>query len=290
MKTIKEKISIILARNGWMEHIWHLLFKLHLDATSKKSWGGVIRTKAAETRNYYKNNRRRIVKVISLLSDQRSKEIYRNQIKYRSTYKRKYSKPYNISNQYFPDDIIRLKRNETFIDCGAFVGDTVKKFEKKTKGNYVKIVCFEPDLENFKRLRKNTYRNEDIVIYNQGCWKENTVLKFDNIGSTSSAVSDAEDAIEIQVCSLDRMSDCLDASFIKMDIEGAEYNALLGAEEIIKKNRPVLAVCIYHSDEDMLRLPEMISAMCKDYFFYVRQHSFLPLETVFYAVPFERGI
>ena len=95
------------------------------------------------------------------------------------------------------------------------MGDTVKKFEKKTKGNYVKIVCFEPDLENFKRLRKNTYRNEDIVIYNQGCWKENTVLKFDNIGSTSSAVSDAEDAIEIQVCSLDRISDCLDASFIR---------------------------------------------------------------------------
>ncbi len=151
-------------------------------------------------------------------------------------------------------------------------------------------MCFEPDTDNFNRLRKNTRHSRDIAVYNQGCWNENAVLKFDNIGSTSSAVSDAEDSVEIQVCSLDSIPDCFDASFIKMDIEGAEYNALLGAEEIIRKNRPVLAVCIYHSDEDLMRIPELLAAMCKDYFFYVRQHSFLPLETVFYAVPYERGI
>ncbi len=91
-----------------------------------KSRGGGIRTKVSDTKSYFLNNRKRLVKVIGLLSDQRSKEIYRNQIKYRSTYKRTYSKPYNINNQYFPDDIIRLRYDETFIDCDAFVDDTVK--------------------------------------------------------------------------------------------------------------------------------------------------------------------
>ena len=145
------------------------------------------------------------------------------------------------------------------------------------------MLASSDDLENFKRLRKNTYRNEDIVIYNQGCWKENTVLKFDNIGSTSSAVSDAEDAIEIQVCSLDRISDCLDASFIKMDIEGAELEALKGAEQIIRNFKPKLAICAYHKPEDLYTLPELIKSFRDDYVFYLRHYTDTLYETVLYA-------
>ena len=83
---------------------------------------------------------------------------------------------------------------------------------------------------------------------------------------------------------LDDVPECQDVTFLKMDIEGAEWDTLHGATNIIEKNKPTLAICIYHSDEDMLRIPEFIQSKWPEYKLYVRQHFFLPLETVLYAV------
>ena len=94
-------------------------------------------------------------------------------------------------------------------------------------------------------------------------------------------VSDEENMEKIRVCSLDCTPECESASFIKMDIERSEFNAIKGARDIIMRNRPVLTISIYYSDEDMLRIIELIMSMCTNYSFYVRQHSFLPIETIF---------
>ena len=78
--------------------------------------------------------------------------------------------------------------------------------------------------------------------------------------------------------------ECRNATFIKMDIEGSEYNALLGGQEVICNNKPKLAICIYHSDEDMLRLIELIHDMVPEDSLFIRQHSNSICETVLYAV------
>ena len=83
---------------------------------------------------------------------------------------------------------------------------------------------------------------------------------------------------------IDNVEDCRDATFIKMDIEGSEYEALIGAQNTIKKNRPKLAICIYHSDEDMLRLIELIANWDLGYKFYIRHHAQKISETVLYAI------
>lgn len=71
-----------------------------------------------------------------------------------------------------------------------------------------------------------------------------------------------------------------------MDIEGAELNALKGAEKTIIKYKPKLAICIYHSNQDMVLIAEYIHNLIPDYKIYIRQHSLYPsaAETVLYAL------
>ena len=87
---------------------------------------------------------------------------------------------------------------------------------------------------------------------------------------------------------IDHCKECQDATFIKMDIEGSELMALKGAQQIILRNRPLLAICIYHSDEDMLAIPEWMCLNLNDYKYYCRHHSYYKEETIIYAIPYER--
>ena len=80
-----------------------------------------------------------------------------------------------------------------------------------------------------------------------------------------------------------------DAGFIKMDIEGAERNALIGAKNTIIKNKPVLTVCIYHKPEDFFDIPLLIEETVPgEYEYYVRQYRYGQSETVLYAMPRSR--
>ena len=72
-------------------------------------------------------------------------------------------------------------------------------------------------------------------------------------------------------------------SFVKMDIEGAELEALIGAKDIIKKFKPKMAISIYHKPEDIITLPSIIMEYCDDYRFMLRHYSSTLSETVLYA-------
>ena len=73
-------------------------------------------------------------------------------------------------------------------------------------------------------------------------------------------------------------------TFIKLDVEGAEYEALLGAQNTIKKNRPKLAISIYHKPQDIFELPELIMSIRDDYRMYLRHYQLSPNETILYCV------
>jgi hypothetical protein len=72
-------------------------------------------------------------------------------------------------------------------------------------------------------------------------------------------------------------------SFIKMDVEGSESNALLGAEEIIKNLKPKLAISVYHKDDDLAKIPLLIHEIVPEYKFYLRHHTSAPVDTILYA-------
>ena len=73
-------------------------------------------------------------------------------------------------------------------------------------------------------------------------------------------------------------------TFIKMDVEGAELESLKGAEKTIRRDKPKLAICIYHKPEDMWTIPLYIKELVPEYKLYIRHHSSGVCETVLYAV------
>ena len=77
----------------------------------------------------------------------------------------------------------------------------------------------------------------------------------------------------VSVTRLDDVPVCSEATWIKMDIEGAEMQALAGAKDTILRNHPRLTICIYHSDEDMLRIPEYIHNLVPEYKLYIGHHT-----------------
>ncbi len=138
-----------------------------------------------EEREYFKENRRQILKNLSYLSDDESKECYKQIIKYRCTHKAEQA-PRNSGQSYFVEPIIRFSDHEVFIDGGGFVGDTVKEFYRLVHGRYRRIVSFEPDTYNYKMLSKIKYKNFYAVC--SALWNSSTTLKFFNNMSVGSKV------------------------------------------------------------------------------------------------------
>lgn len=250
--------------------------------------------------SFVKENIHRLEAVYERLADEKSKKIYRCLLNYRIT-----KSPVWLDqirdcvdreeNQYFDRDILSgYSFSEGFVDAGAYVGDTVARFFSRFpeyKGSYY---CMEAGTKAYERLCKTVDKmgRKKIYTYQYAVWDEKGTLKFDTTtfgDGGGSRVSEEGETVDCDL--LDHLLAGKDIGFIKMDIEGAEKKALSGAKTLIKRCRPILAVCIYHRPEDFFDIPETILNMAKDeYSFYVRQYRYGQSETVLYAMPKSRKI
>lgn len=189
-----------------------------------------------------------------------------------------------VPNQYF-SDMISFDDNEAFVDCGAYTGDTILKFTDKVNGKYSRIYAFEPDDANYDMLRKTIDENHmhDVHLIKKGCWSKKGKLSFVSKGGMSSISSEVIDDF-IDVDTIDNVVNGEKVSYIKMDIEGAELETLIGAKNTIVKDRPKLAICVYHKPEDLITIPQFIYSIVPEYKFYLRHHQLISWETVLYAV------
>ncbi|MBD5531542.1 MAG: FkbM family methyltransferase [Lachnospiraceae bacterium] len=226
---------------------------------------------------------------IKFLEDEKSVIQYKGIIKARQT--RRFADVPTASLkklpcQYFDTEIIPITDNYVFVDGGAWVGDSIYWFKKKLGGQ--KIISFEPGDRQFARLCERYGKDEKIILKKAGLWSSSGKLMFENseAGGDARIVADgnSRDCVGIPVVSIDELEECRDASFIKMDIEGSEQEALKGAEETIRRNHPILAICLYHSNEDMVHIPKWLHDHFPEYKFYFRHYSFDLTESVFYAV------
>lgn len=189
---------------------------------------------------------------------------------------------------YFDPDIIRLREGEMFVDAGALNLDTSLRFMEECQNCHVqnyKIHAFEPDAASYERCRKmlKTMPDAAIRLYQAGLWSEDTTLYFEETGNAASRIAKEKTGTSIKAVALDN---CVSepVTFIKMDIEGAELEALKGSREIIKKYRPRLAISAYHKKEDLVELPSYIKELVPEYKLYIRHYSNAGVETVLYAV------
>lgn len=182
-----------------------------------------------------------------------------------------------------------MSDGEVFIDGGGYTGDTVQQFidtAKKEKAKFKRIVVFEPDETNCALIRKFFGKREDVTIIQKGLSDKEKTLSFEGSGvGFREAVRGSDNVVQVPVINIDAVPECADATWIKMDIEGSEMDALHGAREVILRNKPKLTISIYHSDEDMIRIAEYVHELVPEYKLYIRHHSQSRSETVLYAIP-----
>lgn len=186
--------------------------------------------------------------------------------------------------QYFPKGIIELSDREVFVDGGAYTGDTLLTFLRLTGGKSARCCAFEPEAATAARLAATVEKRglQSVTVHNKGLWSAPATLPFAAWHGTSASAVSGEGEVSVEADTIDRAAP--DATFIKLDIEGAELEALKGAAETIKRNRPKLAVCVYHKPGDLFEIPLFLKSLAPEYRFYLRQHQPVACETVLYAV------
>ncbi|MBI5743862.1 MAG: FkbM family methyltransferase [Elusimicrobia bacterium] len=185
--------------------------------------------------------------------------------------------------QYFPKEIINLSGREVFVDGGAYTGDTLLTF-LRLAGGCAGCYAFEPDPANAARLAATVAKRglRGITVVNKGLWSAPATLPFAAWHGTSASAVSGTGGFSVEADTIDRAAP--DATFIKLDIEGAELEALKGAAQTIRRNRPKLAVCVYHRPADLFEIPLFLKSLAPEYRFYLRQHQPVACETVLYAV------
>ena len=205
----------------------------------------------------------------SHLADEQSRKVFENIIRFQITGDLNYC--FNCESEKDEAfEILNLGDNESFLDLGAYRGDTVDEFLKYTK-SYKKIVAVEPDTRTFKKLQLNCEYLENCITLNNAIWSENCVLTFDgNKGRGASAQSQGEEKNAICVDYITEKYG--DFSYLNIDIEGAESEMLKGAC-LTLANRPKICMAVYHKSEDIFALVNKIKEINSDYKIYLRHHK-----------------
>ncbi len=201
-----------------------------------------------------------------------------------------------VKEQYFClPEFLCFDSNEVFVDCGAFVGDTIEQFINSHHGIFKKIYAFEPGENQFNSLciRKRRLINEWALNENQidcifaGVSDINSIGKIEFtennlIGTRVIESSDGENSA-IHIYKLDSKIENDKVTFLKADIEGYEMKMLRGAENLIKNNKPKLAISIYHKPQDLFEIALYIKNLVPEYKIAIRQHAIQLMDTVLYC-------
>ena len=218
-----------------------------------------------------------------LLEDDKSKQILLERIRCYIT-----SEPITSSgekNQYFDPELISLRQDEIFVDGGMYTGDTTQSFLQFSNRKYKHYYGFEPDQANFLAASNRLTGQPGITLVQKGLWSCEQQFPFNGSLASSSRLDDGAGRDLVEVTALDTFfQDKEPPTFIKMDIEGAELEALKGAEGLIRKYKPKLAICAYHRPEDVYKLPELVKSFRDDYKFYLRHYTDTIYETVLYGI------
>ncbi len=199
--------------------------------------------------------------------------------------------PINTKDRYFPDFICKLLReDETFLDAGAYLGEICLRFDSITGGQYSSLIAIEADPENYAQLhsrlanlRSITSKNILILNFALGCNDESANYcselgigaRLFSAGSTS-----------VRCCRLDDLD--INYSFAKLHLEGGELDAIAGALKSLKRNRPILAITVYHSVDGLFRIPLLLMDELTNYQFFLRAHAWSGTGLVLYGIPEER--
>jgi FkbM family methyltransferase len=183
---------------------------------------------------------------------------------------------------YFEPDTMPLTDHEILVDGGAYDGDTVREFNARTGGKYDHIHAFEIDPANTGVFAFKTQDINNVTLHSVGLWNEKTEMGIECHQDNGSHI-DKTSAIMVPFDAMDNM-DLGAVSLIKLDVEGAENQALQGARKLIANHKPKLAICAYHKPDDFQTLLDTLSGLHDDYRLTLRHYSPILFDSVIYAL------
>lgn len=235
---------------------------------------------------YFVDHKDRIEACLDIFADDDSREVF---IRCLRTHLRR--KPVAIpmrprEEQYTPGDVCLCKGYSRFLYCGVSVGEMARVLAQV--GKVDELVCFEPDPNQFRLVSDYLCGSQSRIarrVTAMPCavYSHESVEPFTySDTSFGSRILETGEA-RVQCVSIDHVLPGFDPTFVCMDIEGAELEALKGAEETIRRSRPDLAVCVYHSAGHLWEIPLFLHELGLDYRLYLRNYTSFVGETVLYA-------
>ena len=245
--------------------------------------------------NFYSLNKKELDYAYSLLSTNADKRVFAQRLKTIIEGKSGYLE-YNNDVEYFPQRLKNtLKNGDVVIDAGVS-SYCPELFEySEIVGPEGTVIGFEASKKEYENINKifDLSKHKNIKLFNLGLWNKNTFMQLsNNQGGSTIYVNVHSDTTESQFVKLDdfiKKQKILKVDYIKMDIEGAEPEALEGAQKTIKTFQPALAICIYHMPDHLFSIINYIDSLCNNYNYHLCHHSAHMYETILYAIP-QNGI
>ena len=225
-------------------------------------------------------------------ADDKSAEVYRQQVAWRLS--GDFADLGEVDpDQYFTADVVRPVADEVFVDCGAFVGDSLIDFVRWAPA-FRAAHAFEPDEVGFAALRATvnglapeirSAHSSPPTCHGLRAAAADCSMAMARVGASSRKPQATTGLQEVETVRLDDILGAEPVTFIKMDVEGAERESLIGATGLIRDQAPLLAISAYHLQDDLWELPRLIRSLAPDHLLYLRPHRYDSFDCVLYAVP-----
>ena len=224
------------------------------------------------------DHRQQYLQLSEMMADEQSRATLSAIIAYRLTLNPLYLRDLIDWNLY---DALNFSDDEVYVDGGTYNGDFIHFFTDHVGNRYERIFAFEPDKETFKTLAARFGNNPRTELHNAGLHSHSGKIGFTSDSSRAAKI-DPDGKSQIDVVSLDDVIPGR-VSFIKLNIEGAEIEALKGGRKLIGRYTPKLAISAYHRPSDLWQIPKLIKELNTCYKLYLRQQDGGIIESVIYA-------
>lgn len=228
--------------------------------------------------DFARQNAEKLKKVYNLLADEQSKKVFEQTVLFKldGNINRLFNCETDEDEAF--NNILKLEKGNSFLDLGAYNGDTVLDFVGRV-GEYSYITAVEPDIKTFKKLENNT-KHLKVEKINSAVSDKCGEIPFSFKSSRGSAFGGDDKISAVTIDSLNKKFD-----YIKFDVEGEELKAIIGGKNLICKTKPKMLVSCYHRIEDYFEIPLKVLEIRPDYKVYMRHFKYIPAwDTNFYFV------
>lgn len=251
---------------------------LHITTFLPLGWGleGILPHYGADLPSRILQHSDALTHIYGRLGDEVSRAIFSSQLRWRLRAEFDEERPSHP--QYFPRDLISPNSDETFVDCGAFDGDTLRAVPWPVKRAW----AIEPDPKNAAKLLRSVDQAR-VLVHQVALGDKMGLVRFAASGTMASSC-DPEGSVEVKVETLDHLLAHESPTFIKLDVEGDELRSLAGARGVLARARPTLAVCLYHKPDDLWTIPLFVEDILSEHQIALRVHAWNGFELVLYAI------